>query len=124
MTTLYLELGGISAMKKAARALLGLLCNDGDLGNQAIAHDADELLPHLEAFLTFTFGGSPYYEGSSLRTDFDRLLSTDSQFDRFCTLVGDALDVIHASDVHREEAVMVAEQMRDFVLNRPVAQSA
>lgn len=122
--TLYFELGGISAMRKTAQTLRELLCRVPALEKRTKSFDCKELTTRLEAVLTFTFGGSPYYEGQSLRTDFRDLLVSDEDFDLFCGLVPVALDAISATRAAKEEAQFSIEQMRDFMLNKPVAQTA
>lgn len=124
MTTLYLGLGGIAAMRNAASLLYDLLCADAELTARAEKINERDLKLRLEAFLTFTFGGSPYYEGDSLRTDYEALLLSDGDFDRFCAHILATLEALNASTDAREDATMVVEQMRDFVLNKPVAQTA
>lgn len=124
MDTLYWDLGGISAVRTTANALYDLLCQDALLAKRANAIDKAELTDRLEAFLTFTFGGSPYYEGHSLRTDYAALLVSDADFDRFCRHVPTALNAVNATSVAHDAATTAIEHMRDFVLNKRIAQTA
>ncbi|AXS40902.1 hypothetical protein [Breoghania sp. L-A4] len=124
MATLYFELGGLPAMRTTAHALYDHLREDAQFADRAARIGKSELVGRLEAFLTFTFGGSPYYEGQSLRTDYKILLQSDQEFDRFCNLIPAALHSVRASLAARDDAITAIEQMRNVVLDKPVAQPA
>lgn len=124
MGTLYVRLGGRDTMHRIARIVFEQMRHDDILAETLDRIDHPVLMERLRHLLVFTFGGSPYYEGRSLRSDFAALLADDPHYDRFAHYFETALHAIGVENGMRSEAVAVIELMRDFMLNRQMARSA
>lgn len=121
MTTLYLRLGGRASMSRLAKITYTHMSHDEILAEPLDRIDAETAIDRLTSLLVFSFGGSPYYEGQSLRSDFAYLLSDAFHYDRFAAHVEASLRIVGVSTARLREAMSVIELLRDFMLQRQVA---
>ncbi len=121
MTTLYLRLGGREKMRRFALILLNQMSHDDILAEELDRIERSWLADRLESLLVFVFGGSPYYEGNSIRRDFQPLLTTDHHYNRFANHFHTALQAHSVEPGLCNESQAVIELMRDYVLERQLA---
>ncbi len=121
MTTLYLRLGGREKMRRFALILLNQMSHDDILAEELDKIERSWLADRLESLLVFVFGGSPYYEGGSIRRDFQALLTSDHHYSRFATHFQTALQAHSVDQALCNESQAVIELMRDYVLERQLA---
>jgi hypothetical protein len=113
--TLYLELGGRTAIRRAV------------LATQAGDQPAPQAtLEDLTEFLVFLFGGAPVYEGPALHHTVAAICQGHSGFDRLADELTEALTRSPATAALARDVRQVLEQVRCHAVRgpHPVALSA
>ncbi|PTW61504.1 truncated hemoglobin YjbI [Breoghania corrubedonensis] len=121
MTTLYLRLGGRENIERFTYVIFDLMRHDDILAEELDRIDHPWVIDRLNSLLVFIFGGSPFYEGASIRSDFRALLASDHHYNRFACHFQTALQANAIDATLRREAQAVIELVRDYVLERQLA---
>ena len=118
MTTLYLRLGGRQSIERFTYVIFDMMRHDDIIAEELDRIDHAWVIDRVNSLLVFIFGGSPFYEGRSIRSDFRTLLATDHHYTRFADHFQTALQANGIEPPLREEAQAVIELVRDYVLER------
>jgi hemoglobin len=117
--TLYDRLGGADALRSVTASFYDKAMADDLLACFFAPLDLSRQARMLTAFLVLAFGGPGSYSGRDLRSAHAGLPGlTDEHFDRVVTQLAAALREAGAGDADIAAAVLVAESVRDDVLNR------
>ncbi len=122
MSTLYERIGGKAAVDAAVDKFYDRVLADERINHFFEGVDMQKQRGHQRAFLTFAFGGTPNYDGRSMRTAHQRLVEqlnlTDEHFDAVVEDLAVTLTELGVSDDLIGEVAGVAESIRGEVLNR------
>jgi hemoglobin len=122
MQTLYEKLGGEPSIEAVTNMLYERL-----LQNEHVSHffdgiDISRQQKHLKAFLTYAFGGIPYYTGKSLRKAHESLVEekglSDIHFDAVLETIAGILKELGVHDDLIEEVATLTETLRIDILNK------
>jgi hemoglobin len=122
MANLYERLGGEAAVDAAVDLFYEKMLTDARVKHFFINTDMDKQRDHQKRFLTFAFGGPNQYNGQAMRVAHTKLVQeqglNDSHFDAVLENLGAALAELGVNDDLIDEVALVAETVRDEVLNR------
>ena len=119
--SLYDRLGGETAIKKAVDIFYKHVMADQRINHFFKGVDMKKLSRMQNAFLTTAFGGPNIYTGRALRAAHARLVQqglNDSHFDAVLDDLTKTLKELNVSDNLIQEAVKIADSVRNDVLGR------
>jgi hemoglobin len=117
--TLYDRLGGADALRSVTASFYDKALADDLLACFFAPLELSRQTRMLTAFLVLAFGGPGSYSGRDLRSAHAGLPGlTDEHFDRVLTLLAAAVREAGAGEADIAAAALVAESVRDDVLNR------
>lgn len=122
MSTLYERLGGDSAVDAAVDLFYKKMLADERVKHFFDNIDMGKQREHQKRFLTVAFGGPNEYDGRAMRAAHAKLVEekglNDDHFDAVLENLAGSLRELGVSDELIDEAALVAESVRDDVLNR------
>jgi len=122
MTTLYEKLGGDAAVDAAVDRFYDKVLADDRIKHFFADTDMVRQRQHQKRFLTYAFGGSDQYNGKAMRAAHTQLVTekglNDSHFDAVVENLASSLQELGVSDDLIEQVGLIAESIRDDVLNR------
>ncbi|KST68571.1 group I truncated hemoglobin [Mastigocoleus testarum] len=121
-STLFERLGGETAVKAVVDKFYLRVMEDSRINHFFAGVNMEKQREHQAAFLKFTFGGSSYYQGLSLRKAHQNLVKefglSDEHFDAvFEHLVSTLKDLNVANDLIQEVGDNL-ESIRSYVLDK------
>ena len=119
--SLYYRLGGETAIEKAVDIFYKHVMADQRINHFFKGVDMKNLSRMQNAFLTTAFGGPNIYTGRALRAAHARLVQqglNDSHFDAVLDDLTKTLKELNVSDNLIQEAVKIADSVRNDVLGR------
>ena len=122
MSTLFERLGGDSAVEAVVDKFYIRVMEDNRINYFFAEIDMKKQREHLKYFLMFAFGGSPYYQGRSLRTAHQKLVERfglrSEHFDVvFEHLVSTLQDLSIADDLIQEVG-KILRNAQSYILNQ------
>lgn len=118
--TLYIELGGRSVIEHAVRQAVGTCAltnsrSPGAFAPQKTAQATEDLIE----FLTFLFGGSPFYEGPVIHQAFSCLCNSHPSFDEVRDVLLQELTRRPQAAALRPQVHAALEQIRHHAVRQP-----
>ncbi len=122
MSNLYQKLGGKQAVNAAVDIFYDKVLADERIRDFFNDVDMAKQREHQKRFLIVAFGGPNEYDGRAMREAHARLVNEkgldDSHFDAVVENLAAALRELKVSEDLVDEVALVAESVRDDVLNR------
>jgi len=122
MSSLFERLGGEAAVDAAVDLFYAKMLADTRVNYFFTNTDMARQRDHQKRFLTVAFGGPNNYDGQAMRTVHAKLVTeqglNDSHFDAVVENLAASLRELGVSDEFIGEVALVAESVRDDVLNR------
>lgn len=120
--SLYERLGGAPAVKAAVEIFYEKIMADTRVSFFFEDVDMTRQRAHQRAFMTYAFGGAPYFDGRSLRRAHARLVAekglSDAHFDAVAENLKATLDQLGVPETLAAEVMTIVGGTRDEVLNR------
>ena len=122
MANLFKRIGGEAAVDAAVDIFYQKVLADERIKHFFVGIDIEKQRGHQKRFLTYAFGGSPSYDGRGMREAHARLVNekglNDSHFDAVLEDLDSTLAELGVAQDLREDVALVAESVRDVVLDR------
>lgn len=122
MSTLFERIGGAGAVNVAVDIFYDKVLADERIKHFFSKTDMKSQRQHQKDFLTYAFGGSPSYDGRTMRESHERLVKemglNDSHFDAVVENLATTLQELKVAPDLIQEVAKIAESIRDDVLNR------
>lgn len=117
--TLYDRIGGADVVRSATQIFCEKTLTDDLLAHFFAPLDLNRQATMLAEFLALAFGGPATYSGRDLRAAHAGLPGlTDEHFDRVMSLLTATLREVGVPDADIAATAVIAESVRDDVLNR------
>jgi truncated hemoglobin YjbI len=119
--TLYIELGGRSVIEHAVRQAVSACALTNSKSPGAFApHKTAQATEDLIEFLTFLFGGSPFYEGQAIHQAFSCLCNSHPGFDEVRDVLLQELTRRPQTAGLRPQVHAALEQIRHHAVRLPL----
>ena len=118
MPTLYERLGGEAAVDLAVDKFYGKVLADPRINYLFDHTDMDKQARKQKAFLTQVFGGPSRYTGKAMRAAHAHLDLNDDHFNAVVENLAGTLKELGVSDTDIAEVAVIADSVKDDVLNR------
>jgi hemoglobin len=121
MSTLYERLGGAPAIDAAVEIFYRKVLSDARINRFFDAVDMDRQAAKQRAFLAMVMGGPNSYTGKDMREGHKHLVANgldDSHVDAVLENLAATLTELGVSDAEIGDVVVLANSVRDDVLNR------
>jgi hemoglobin len=122
MSTLFKALGGSTAINATVDEFYRRVLDDPRINGIFAGVKLDQLKNHQRRFLTQAFGGPSTYKGGDLGAVHRRVAErhglNDDHFDAVMGHLSDTLDSLGVNSTLRDQALAIAESVRDVVLGR------
>lgn len=119
--TLYQEIGGKDAVKKASHYLYVNILKNDRLKSFFEDVDIGKQERKMNAFLTYIFGGPSLYLGKDMRRAHKKAVEkglNDDDFDAMLGCLRKTLHELNIGEAQIEKVINVTEKHRDDVLNK------
>ncbi len=120
--SLFDQLGGQKAVNETVDSFYDKIIHDERINHFFVDVDMARQRAHQKAFLTYTFGGAPYYNGQSLRRAHARPVAekglSDEHFDAMADNLKLTMEERGIAPDLIEQAMALFNAVRDDVLNR------
>ncbi len=115
--SLYLRLGGESAISAATKALYEKILEDPLLQPYFENVDMTSQMAKFEQFITFAFGGPTTYANSDMKAVHAHLKITSEAFDKVAQHLSDVLDELKVSEIEKNDVMNIVAPLKDDIVS-------